>query len=274
MRRRGYILGGGGARAAGRMGASAGTAKLGGAEFTEQEIYMEVTTILFDLDGTLLPMDQDVFTKTYFKLLAGKLAPLGYEPGKLVESIWAGTAAMVKNDGSCLNEEAFWRVFADIYGQAARKDRGVIDSFYTQEFNQAKAACGFHPSAARAVEVLKAAGKTVVLATNPIFPRAATESRIRWAGLEPSDFLLYTTYENAHFCKPNLRYYEEILEQIGRRPEECLMVGNDVGEDMVARQLGMEVFLLTDCLIDRTGEDLSQYRRGGFPELLELLESL
>lgn len=235
---------------------------------------MEITTVLFDLDGTLLPMDQEAFTKTYFKLLAAKLAPLGYEPGKLVESIWAGTAAMVKNDGSCLNEEAFWRAFAAIYGQQALRDRDVIDSFYTQEFNQAKAACGFHPAAAQTVRVLKSAGKTVVLATNPIFPRAATESRIRWAGLEPSDFLLYTTYENAHFCKPNLRYYQEILEKIGRRPEECLMVGNDVGEDMAARQLGMKVFLLTDCLINKNGEDLSQYRRGGFPDLLALLESL
>ena len=96
---------------------------------------MELTTVLFDLDGTLLPIDQEVFTRTYFKLLAAKLAPLGYEPGKLVDSIWAGTAAMVKNDGSCLNEEAFWQVFAGIYGQEALKDRGVIDSFYTQEFN-------------------------------------------------------------------------------------------------------------------------------------------
>ena len=96
---------------------------------------MEITTVLFDLDGTLLPMDQEAFTKTYFKLLAAKLAPLGYEPGKLVESIWAGTAAMVKNDGSCLNEEAFWRAFAAIYGQQALRDRDVIDSFYTQEFN-------------------------------------------------------------------------------------------------------------------------------------------
>ena len=86
--------------------------------------------------------------------------------------------------------------------------------------------------------------------------------------------MLYTTYENAHFCKPNLRYYQEILEKIGRRPEECLMVGNDVGEDMVARQLGMEVFLLTDCLINQRSEDLSQYRRGGFPELLEVLKTL
>ena len=55
---------------------------------------------LFDLDGTLLPMDQEAFTTGYFKLLTKKLAPHGYEPKSLVDAIWAGTAAMVKNDGS------------------------------------------------------------------------------------------------------------------------------------------------------------------------------
>ena len=31
---------------------------------------MKITTVLFDLDGTLLPMDQDVFIKDYFGRLA------------------------------------------------------------------------------------------------------------------------------------------------------------------------------------------------------------
>ena len=65
-----------------------------------------IKTVIFDLDGTLLPMDQEAFTKYYFGLLAKKLAPHGYEPEKLIKSIWAGTAAMVKNDGSRTNEEA------------------------------------------------------------------------------------------------------------------------------------------------------------------------
>ena len=33
---------------------------------------MSITTILFDLDGTLLPMGQDEFVRAYFKLLAKK----------------------------------------------------------------------------------------------------------------------------------------------------------------------------------------------------------
>ena len=235
---------------------------------------METKAVLFDLDGTLLPMDQERFTKTYFQLLAAKLVPLGYDPAKLVDSIWAGTAAMVKNDGSCTNEEAFWRVFSQMYGEASLKDKPYIDTFYAEEFNQAKAACGFAPAAAETVDLLRTAGKTVVLATNPIFPAVATQNRIRWAGLQPESFRLYTTYENSHYCKPNLKYYEEILQNIGFQPEECLMIGNDVTEDMVTAKLGMRVFLLTDCLINQSGADLSPYPQGGFQELQAYLREL
>ena len=35
---------------------------------------MNIKAVLFDLDGTLLPMDQDIFVKSYFGLLAKKLS--------------------------------------------------------------------------------------------------------------------------------------------------------------------------------------------------------
>ena len=111
----------------------------------------------------------------------------------------------------------------------------------------------------------------MVLATNPLFPSIATESRIRWAGLEPSEFDLYTTYENTSYCKPNLDYYRDILKRINCRPEECLMVGNDVGEDMVVEALGMQVFLLTDCLINTQKKDITAYPHGSFEQLLSML---
>lgn len=46
-----------------------------------------ITTILFDLDGTLLPTDQDLFVKTYFKQLAVKLAPYGYKSSRWIDAI-------------------------------------------------------------------------------------------------------------------------------------------------------------------------------------------
>ena len=88
------------------------------------------------------------------------------------------------------------------------------------------------------------------------------------------DFEIITTYENSRHCKPNPDYYREILSKRGLKPEECAMVGNDVGEDMIAETLGMRVFLLTPCLINKTGTDISRYPNGGFPELLEFIRGL
>ena len=235
---------------------------------------MAITTVLFDLDGTLLPMDQELFTKKYFGALAAKLTPHGYNPEQLVKAIWAGTAAMVKNTGGKTNEEAFWEDFAGRFGQQVRGDIPIFDEFYRTDFACAKEACGFAPMAEQIVARLKERGFRVVLATNPIFPAIATQNRICWAGLEPEDFELYTTYENSCHCKPNLDYYRDILAQLNVTPEECLMVGNDVREDMVAEMLGMQVFLLTDCLLNKDGTDISDYPQGGFPELAEYLENL
>lgn len=232
---------------------------------------MHITTVLFDLDGTLLPMDQDAFTKGYFGLLAKKVAPYGYEPKQLVDAIWTGTAAMVKNDGSRTNEEAFWDRFLGIYGEKALTHKPIFNEFYEQEFQNARAFCGFNPLAAQTVAALKQRGLRLALATNPLFPSVATYSRIRWAGLNPEDFELVTTYENIGYCKPNPQYYQEILTRLKVTPEECLMVGNDVTEDMVAEKLGMQVFLLTDCLLNRNDQDISVFPQGGFAQLLETL---
>ena len=231
-----------------------------------------IKNILFDLDGTMLPMDMEKFTHGYFKRLVAKAAPRGYEPEKLIKSVWAGTAAMVKNNGGITNEEAFWNKFSEIYGkEKAEADKPMFDEYYRKEFSGVKADCGFNPAAAKTVAALKEKGFALVLATNPIFPAAATESRIEWAGLDKNDFLLYTTYENSHYCKPNPKYYEEILARLNMNAEECLMVGNDVEEDMIAEALGMKVFLLTDCLLNKKNRDISVYPHGGFSELLEFI---
>ncbi len=235
---------------------------------------MSITTVLFDLDGTLLPMDQDVFVKTYFKGIAAKLAPYGYEPKELIDAIWHGTMKMIKNDGRHTNEEVFWDYFASQYGKKARKDLPLFDAFYRENFDGVQSVCGFNPDAAALILELKTMGKRVVLATNPIFPAIATEKRIRWAGLDPEDFELYTTYENSSHSKPNPAYYQDILSRLSVPPEECLMVGNDVADDMVAEQLGMNVFLLTDCLINKDNIDISVYPNGGFSELNQYIHSV
>ena len=98
---------------------------------------------------------------------------------------------------------------------------------------------------------------------------------MRWAGLEPEMFAAYTTYEDCHFCKPNPKYYQELLEKLQLKPEECVMVGNDFDEDIVPTEgLGMKTFLLTDCLINKNGADFSKYSQGDFEALKNYLKNL
>jgi len=230
--------------------------------------------ILFDMDGTLLPMNQDHFMKVYFKELAGVLTPLGIEAEPLIAAVWAGTKAMVKNDGQRLNKDVFWTSFAQSTGQDSEIYRPVADVFYKNQFHNVKAATTENPRALRAVELAREKAEKVILATNPLFPMDGQESRLSWMGLKPADFDLVTSYENSRFCKPNPAYYLEICEKMDLDPAACLMIGNDDTEDMfAARAVGMETYLVTDCRIPGR-EQVWEGPMGSFAEMLAMLESL
>ena len=227
--------------------------------------------VFFDLDGTLLPMDQDLFVENYFILLAKKFASFGYEPNALIKAITHATEAMVKNNGFHTNEVVFWNDYTNSFGPQARSHETLFTDFYKKEFQKLKDICGFNYNSAKIVRDLKEQGIRVALATSPIFPAIATESRIRWAGLEPEDFEFFTSYENIGYCKPNLAYYRELLNRMKLSPHECVMVGNDVDEDMVADQLGIKVFLMTENLLNKKNVDIDEFPHGDFDDLRKFL---
>lgn len=229
----------------------------------------KITTVMFDLDGTLLPMDLEKFTNTYFALLAQKAAPYGYNPKALAAAVWEGTKAMAANDGSMSNDARFWQVFAERLGERVLEMRPVFDGFYANEFHGARSAVWDNPLAKKAVEGLKAQGRQVVLATNPMFPAVGVATRLSWLGLVPEDFSLVTSYENSSYCKPNPAYFVQILEKLGKRAEECLMVGNDTEEDVLAAQkAGLQVYLVTDCLNGKT-QGVEPEGKGSFGDFME-----
>ena len=166
--------------------------------------------VLFDLDGTLLPMDQNQFVKYYMPLLAKRFVKYGMEPKALIGTIWKGVEAMVLNDGSMTNEDAFWKCFEKI------------------------------------------------------------------SGLSRADFEVITTYETYHYCKPNPKYFQEVMEKFGLNPKECLMVGNDVQEDLTIRSLGVKTYLLTDTLENKKNiplEEVETEYKGTMEELYEWFQS-
>ena len=234
---------------------------------------MKLDAILFDLDGTLLPMDNDAFTRGYLHLLAEAMKPHGYHEETMIPAMWRGVSAMIKNDGRESNMEAFCRKFGDLLGIDAKADIPYFDAFYTRGFHKAKAFTSPSPLAKRAVELARRRAERVVLATNPLFPRVAIETRLGWAGLSPDDFDLITDYASFGTCKPNHAYYTAIMQAMGTDPARSLMIGNNADEDVrAASAAGLATYLLTDCLIGDT-EDLNT-QSGSFDELLVYLESL
>lgn len=232
---------------------------------------MQIKTILFDLDGTLLPLDQDPFIKKYFELLGAYLTKNGFDAKTVGGAVIKGTFAMMENDGKCTNEALFWQVYEKMTERKREEDEAILERFYTVDFEELRSFCGIEPEAKKTVEFFKAKGYRIVLATNPVFPRYATESRIRWAGLSVDDFECVTTYENSSFSKPKEGYYKELLENLGIKAEETLMVGNDVVDDMTAETVGINVFLLTDCLLNRENRDVSRYPKGTWKDLRDYL---
>ena len=230
---------------------------------------MKYKGVFFDLDGTLLSLDLDNFLNKYFGALTTKVAPF-VEPKTFMKALLESTELMLYNDGSKTNELAFMDGFFQRLDNEPQQLLPLFQDFYLNEFKDLGKDIQPVPEALRAVELAESGGAQVILATNPVFPRAAVDARLEWAGLASFPFGHVTSYENSSFCKPNPRYFAEILEATGLRGEDCLMVGNDSKEDLVAAELGFDTFLLLDNLIDRD----SPYKptwKGSWQDLLKVL---
>ena len=209
-----------------------------------------IKAVLFDLDGTLLPMNDDEFISTYFKLLCNKLSCLEYEPNKLTQTILKGTYVMMQNNGSKTNEQAFWDYFVSVYGEEKLKDIPFFDSFYTNEFKKVKSICKENDKAKDLILFCKNNFDFVILATSPVFPKCAVLTRMDFINLKEEDFNLITTYEDFHYAKPNPNYFLEILNKFNLKPEEAIMFGNSELEDLyAATNAGIKTYLVGDDIV-------------------------
>ena len=232
-----------------------------------------MNTILFDLDGTLLPIDMILFEKMYFKQLAKDFSDI-ISPKELAKNIWGSTKIMVENIDYKTNEEVFMADFTSRMNMDAPVLQKRFENFYNTSFLKIKEYVLDIKCIKESVELLKLKNYNIALATNPLFPENAIHHRIHWAGFSPDDFSYISTFEKNHYCKPQLKYYEEILKDIEKKPEDCLMVGNDVQEDLIAKKLGIKTYLITNNLLHRTNEKIVTDYEGKYEDFYEFVKSL
>lgn len=233
-----------------------------------------INTVLFDLDGTLLPMDQDAFLKVYFSELGKRMGKKGYDPYDLMKWVYEGTKLMVANEGKKTNEEVFWEYFMkNVAGEELIVKKEFME-FYEEDFDKIRVSAKCNEFSKKCVDELKQKGYNIVLATNPLFPSIATYKRIVWAGLNVEDFSFITTYENSSYAKPNIKYFESLLKKIDKKPYECIMIGNDASDDMVVEELNVQTYLVKNSMINEKNIDISKYRQGTLEELYEYILEL
>lgn len=232
---------------------------------------MGASTILFDLDGTLLEMHTESFVRAYLQEL-GRYVQDRYDPKAMIGHIWEATRQMIASDDPArTNEEVFTEAFLTASGLAKDEVWPVFDAFYRDVFPGLFHLTNPSPWARKIVDAAKGHGFRVAVATNPVFPRQAIHTRLAWIGLAPDEFDWVTVYEECCFTKPHARYYREICDRLGVEPEACVMVGNHMQEDMAAGTLGMKTFLVTDYLEDRGHPVYPVDQRGTLQDLYEAI---
>jgi FMN phosphatase YigB (HAD superfamily) len=232
-----------------------------------------LNTILFDLDATVLPMNQDEFVQRYFHEM-GKMFHDLIDGRLLAKYIMESTEYMVKNLEDRRNEDVFMSRFSELIDGDVKVYQSRFDEFYDTLFLNVQPTTHQSELMIKSIDLLKVKAYDLVLATNPLFPMKANHHRISWAGLSPDDFSYISSYENNKYCKPNLEYYREVLTAINRLPEDCMMVGNDALEDMVAAKLGIKTYLIEDHLLNKHNVEIKADHRGLYEDFYVFVESL
>lgn len=230
--------------------------------------------ICFDLDGTLLPMDLELFMNGYFTALAQFAAAKGLDAAVFMKGLKAGTKSMATSGEETLNCDAFWNAMYQFIDKDEQDWEAVFEEFYLNDFKAVGASVQPNPAAARAIETLVAKGYTLALTTMPMFPALATAERLRWAGVDSKHFARITTYENSRSVKPRPTYYAENLAALGVRGEDVLMVGNNTVEDLAFLELGADGYVVMDNLIDPLNYDFDTIKHGSMEDFAAWVETL
>lgn len=135
--------------------------------------------VFFDLDGTLLPLNEDEFSHAYFKLLAEHMEPYGYTKDEIINFVNLGVRAMYLNSGTKTNEEVFWNSFYNSTTKGEVDFKTIFNDFYNTSFLDTIKYTKPNPEALKIINEIKSLGLKVMLTTNPIFPFVS--NRKEWA---------------------------------------------------------------------------------------------
>ena len=230
-------------------------------------------TLLLDLDDTLLNTNLQAFIPAYFHSLSKELTPHA-APDIMLRALLKGTHSMNESDDfSRTLQDVFEAEFYPQLNVSRREIEPAIERFYDNVFPNLGGLTTQVLDAKTFVDWAIAKGYRVAIATDPLFPRMATYHRLRWAGFDPTQFELVSSFENFHFTKTHPAYYAEVLGRMGWPEGPILMVGNDLERDIVpSKKLGLAAFHVD--VESAPGLEKDAQPRGTLSDLIQWLDSI
>lgn len=228
----------------------------------------QVTTVLWDLDGTLVGFRRRTFG-VLMPLVAAAVFTDFIPPWRFLALLKGILPQVRANGGQEMNHELLVRLIAEHVGL----DGAIVDARLRRA-----AGSGFpllrrcfypQPGVPELVNELAARGLRQVVATNPLWPLDTALARLAWGHIDATRFTFIASGESMSRSKPQVDYYRDLLRLIGTHPRECVMIGDDARNDGPASALGIPVYLLNaangfDC---GAGADPTLVTAGDWPAL-------
>lgn len=198
--------------------------------------------LLVDLDGTLLGntgwrLSLDFIVRAT-RRLRSRLGVLGS-----LSILSAAKRAFDRPHPEHTNDLRALQLFSDRLGISLDDARTFVRSQVGGVFQELRR--HFYPVPGAREFILWARERfDLTLATNPVWPEEIAHLRLEWAGLPRDAFSTITHARNMKACKPSPEYYLELCANLGLKPEDCILIGDDVKMDLPATRVGIRVFIV------------------------------
>ena len=204
-----------------------------------------IKAVLLDLDNTLLHNPNRRFSAAFRQQFDRHFSScFGVEDAS---TALRPAIRAISND-SCnyaTNTEVILRSLSAAFSLSRTETVAAFDSFYEGSYNELKSLTAPVSKAETLVERLLQQNLLVAIATNPLYPESAILKRIDWAGLSNfiCNFAFVTNSDNMHFAKPSPAYFAETVARVGIEPDESLMIGDSLTNDIdAARAIGLHTW--------------------------------
>ena len=204
-----------------------------------------IKAVLLDMDNTILANPDQVFARE-FKQLAESFFMDLWGISDISTLIHQGMRAMYDQPHY---DRTNMEILIDTLQQNTQLPIEAVEDglnvFYEQAYPALKPCVSPIPGAAELISYLRDHDYAVVIATNPLYPEWGVIQRLQWAGLPDSDYAFITHADNMHFIKPDPSYYAEIIARIGIEPDEAVIIGDGIENDIcAAKVIGIHTYYI------------------------------